>query len=99
MEQVIFLILSGFAVLSAVGLVLNVRNTINAALCLVVTLFMLAGLFIMLNAEFIGVLQIMIYAGAILVLFLFVVMLLNLKGDQMDADRQPPKNIKLSHVS
>ena len=89
MEQVIFYTASGVAVLSALGMVLNVRNTINAALCLVVTMLALAVLFVMLNAEFIGVLQVMVYAGAIVVLFIFVIMLLNLRASQMGAESQP----------
>ncbi len=89
MEQGLFWIFSGLAVSSAMGVVLNVRNTVNAALSLVVTMLSLAVLFIMLHAEFIGVLQIMIYAGAIVVLFLFVIMLLNLRGGQMGAENQP----------
>jgi len=89
MEQALFYGMSGLAVLSAAGVVLNVRNTINAALSLVVTMLSLAVLFIMLHAEFIGVLQVMVYAGAIVVLFLFVIMLLNLRGGNMGAENQP----------
>ncbi len=89
METALFYIFSGTAILSALGLLVNVRNTVNAALSLVVCMLSLAVLFIMLNAEFIGVLQIMVYAGAIVVLFLFVVMLLNLRGGPMGAENQP----------
>jgi NADH-quinone oxidoreductase subunit J len=89
MEQALFYGMSGIAVLSAAGVVLNVRNTINSALSLVVTMLSLAVLFIMLHAEFIGVLQVMVYAGAIVVLFLFVIMLLNLRGGNMGAESQP----------
>ncbi len=89
MEQALFWTFSALAVLSASGVVLNVRSTMNAALSLIVTMLSLAVLFIMLQAEFIGVLQIMIYAGAIVVLFLFVIMLLNLRGGQMGAESHP----------
>jgi NADH-quinone oxidoreductase subunit J len=89
MEQVLFWIFGGLSVFSATGVVLNVRNTINAALSLVVCMLSLAVLFIMLHAEFIGVLQVMVYAGAIVVLFLFVIMLLNLRGGVMGAETQP----------
>ncbi len=88
-EQVNFYVASFVALISAAGVVLNVRNILYAALCLVVTMLALADLFIVLNAEFIGVLQIMIYAGAIVVLFLFVIMLLNLRSGDMGAERQP----------
>lgn len=89
MEQALFWVFSVLAVASALGMVLNVRNTVNAALCLVVTLIAVAGLFLLLQAQFVGVLQIMVYAGAIVVLLLFVIMLLNLTGGAMGADAQP----------
>ena len=54
------------------------RNPVASALWLVVTLFALAGLFVLLDAQFIAVLQVLVYAGAIMVLFLFVIRLLNL---------------------
>ena len=88
-EQLLFWIFGGLSVVSAAGVVLNARNTVNAALSLVVTMLSLAVIFVALHAEFIGVLQVMIYAGAIVVLFLFVIMLLNLRGGQMGAETQP----------
>ena len=54
------------------------KSPVAAALWLVVTMFCLAALFIMLDAQFIGAIQVLVYAGAIMVVFLFVVMLLNL---------------------
>src|SRR5881394_2807931 len=54
------------------------RSPIASALWLVVTLFAIAALFVLLDAQFIAVLQVLVYAGAIMVLFLFVIMLLNL---------------------
>jgi NADH-quinone oxidoreductase subunit J len=54
------------------------KNPVAAALWLVVTMFALAALFVMLDAHFVGVIQVLVYAGAIMVVFLFVVMLLNL---------------------
>ncbi len=88
-EQVIFYVSAFVALVSAAGVVLNVRNILYAALCLVTTMLSLAVLFIVLHAEFIGILQIMVYAGAIVVLFLFVIMLLNLRGGDMGAESQP----------
>ena len=64
------------------GLVIAVKNPINSALALLVMFFHVAGLFVTLNAEFIAIIQILVYAGAILVLYLFVVMLLNLKREE-----------------
>jgi NADH-quinone oxidoreductase subunit J len=79
-EQVLFYAFSGLALLSAVGMLVNVRNTVNAALCLMVAMVAIAALFVLLHAEFLGVLQVLVYAGAIVVLFVFVIMLLNLRG-------------------
>lgn len=77
------------AVLSALGMVLNVRNTVAAAMSLVVTMIALAVVYVVLEAHLIAALQIMVYAGAIVVVFLFVVMLLNLRSDAFPASRQP----------
>jgi NADH-quinone oxidoreductase subunit J len=79
-EQALFYAFGGLALLSAVGVLVNVRNTVNAALCLMVSMVAIAGLFVLLHAEFLGVLQVLVYAGAIVVLFVFVIMLLNLRG-------------------
>ena len=69
------------------GMCITRRNPVNSALWLVLTLFALAGLFVMLDAQFLGALQVLVYAGAIMVLFLFVIMLLNL-------GRGAPQDIK-----
>ena len=89
MELILFYVFATTSVVSASGVVLNVRSTVNSALSLVVCMLSLAVLFIMLRAEFIGVLQVMVYAGAIVVLFLFVIMLLNLRGGRLGAESQP----------
>jgi NADH-quinone oxidoreductase subunit J len=86
--EILFYVFSILALISAAGVILNVRNTVYAALCLVMVMLSLAVLFIVLEAQFIGILQVMVYAGAIVVLFLFVIMLLNLKGSPMGADSQ-----------
>ncbi len=67
--------------LSALAMVLNVRNTVAAAMSLVVTMISLAVVYVVLDAHLVAALQIMVYAGAIVVVFLFVVMLLNLRHD------------------
>jgi NADH-quinone oxidoreductase subunit J len=74
-------------IVSALGMVLSTRNTVAGAMCLVVTMIALAVLYVLLGAYLVAVLQIMVYAGAILVLFLFVVMLLNLRSDEFAAPR------------
>jgi NADH-quinone oxidoreductase subunit J len=88
MELVLFYLLSGIAVASALAMVLNVRNTVAAAMSLVITMIALGGVYVLLEAHLIAVIQIMVYAGAIVVLFLFVVMLLNLRRDEFPPMRQ-----------
>jgi NADH-quinone oxidoreductase subunit J len=68
---------AGLAMLSALCCITR-RSPVASALWLVMTLFSLAALFVLLDAQFIAVLQVLVYAGAIMVLFLFVIMLLNL---------------------
>ena len=78
---VLFYVFAALAVVSALGMVLNVRNTVAAALSLVVTMVALAGIYVLLEAHLVAAIQVMVYGGAIVVLFLFVVMLLNLRVD------------------
>ena len=76
-----------FASLSIAAALLCVtrRSPVASALWLIVTLFALAALFVLLDAQFIAVIQVLVYAGAIMVLFLFVIMLLNLgRGERPD---------------
>jgi NADH-quinone oxidoreductase subunit J len=77
LSQIVFYLFAGLAVASSVLMVTR-RNPVYAALYLVVTLFAVAGIFVLLDAHFLAALQVVVYAGAILVLFLFVIMLLNL---------------------
>ena len=77
MEIVFFFLFALVAVASAV-LVVLFRNPVHSALSLVTTLFCLAGLFVLLDAHFLAAVQVIVYAGAIMVLCLFVIMLLNL---------------------
>src|SRR5439155_653362 len=74
---IIFWAFAGLAIVSALSCITR-RSPVASALWLVVTLFSLAALFVLLDAQFIAVLQVLVYAGAIMVLFLFVIMLLNL---------------------
>ena len=73
-----------FATVSVVAGVLTValRNAVHCALALLTLLLHMAGLFVMLNAEFLAAVQIIVYAGAILILYLFVLMLMNLKTEE-----------------
>lgn len=76
-SQVLFFFTAIVAIAAGIGLIAS-RSPVTSALWLVLNLFCIAVLYITLNATFIGVIQILVYAGAIMVLFLFVIMLLNL---------------------
>ena len=76
-EQSLFVGLAVVATVAALGMLIS-RNPVTSALWLILTLFCVAGLYLTLNAQFIAVIQVLVYAGAIMVLFLFVIMLLNL---------------------
>lgn len=73
-----FFYLFGLVACASALLFVTRRSPIAAALWLVATMFALAGLYVMLDAQFVGAVQVLVYAGAIMVVFLFVVMLLNL---------------------
>jgi NADH-quinone oxidoreductase subunit J len=88
----IFLLLAGIAALAAVGVV-AFGNAVRSALCLVVNFFVLAFLYFTLNAEMLGIIQIVVYTGAIMVLFLFVIMLLNLGAPQALIEKRDPKKL------
>jgi len=92
----LFWVFAGAAIASA-ALCITRRNTVASALWLVVTLFQLAALFVILNAEFIAVLQVLVYAGAIMVLFLFVIMLLNI-GPGTPSDLKGPLGFAVATV-
>jgi len=78
MELLIFYPIAGLCVALALGVIFN-NSPVGSAMCLIGMMLGLAGIFVLLQAHFIAVLQIIIYAGAIMVLFMFVIMLLNLK--------------------
>ena len=77
MTQFFFYLLSAVAIGSGLLMVFS-RNTMYSVLYLIVCFFAVAGLYIMLHAQFLAIVHIIVYAGAIMVLFLFVVMLMNL---------------------
>jgi NADH-quinone oxidoreductase subunit J len=83
MTEVVFYIFAAAAVISAALCILQ-RSPIAAALWLVSTMFSLAAIYVLLNAQFIAAIQVLVYAGAVMVLFLFVIMLLNLGHAQSD---------------
>lgn len=82
MGQFVFALLALVSIASAV-IVVAARRVVTSALALVLCFLAVAGLFILQGAEFLGAVQIMLYAGSIVVLFVFVVMLANLRGDEV----------------
>jgi NADH-quinone oxidoreductase subunit J len=80
MVELLFYVLGSVALGSALGVVLA-RNPVGSLLFMVVALASVAGIYVLLEAHFLAAIQIMVYAGAIMVLFLFVIMLLNLGHD------------------
>ena len=81
MEYVFFFYFAAVIAVSSL-LVVALHNPIYSALSLLIMFFHVAGLYVTLHAEFLAAVQVIVYAGAILVLYLFVVMLLNLKQDE-----------------
>ena len=81
METILFNIFALLAVLSALLVVVNPlsRNPVTSAMFLVTTMISISGLFVLLNAYFLAAVQILVYAGAVMVLFLFVIMLLDVE--------------------
>lgn len=75
LEATFFYLFAGLAVIAALGVVMS-RNTVHSVMFLIFCFFNAAGLFFLLDAEFIGIIQILIYVGAVMVLFMFVVMML-----------------------
>ena len=80
METFFFAIVALVAIVSGI-LVVKCRNPINSALSLILTFFCLATFYVMLDAPFMAAIQVIVYAGAIMVLIVFVIMLLNLRTD------------------
>jgi len=75
-QLVVFFVLAALAVIGAVSLIIQ-KHPIHSALSLIVVMVALAGLYLLLGAEFVAAVQIIVYGGAIMVLFVFVIMLLN----------------------
>src|SRR5271154_6053972 len=80
MSQYIFYFLSFLAILCALMTVVS-KNPVHSVLYLIITFFAIAGHYVLLNAQFLAAVHIIVYAGAIMVLFLYVIMMLNLNAD------------------
>ena len=89
MSPIAFLVLAAIGLVGAVQVVLQ-RNPVVSALYLVLAFMSLAGMYVLLSAPFLAAVQVVVYAGAIMVLFVFVIMLLNLRHDIDDG---------LSHIA
>ena len=85
-SEILFYFLSAMALGSAILVVVS-KNAVHSVLWLIVTFFAISGHYILMNAQFLGIVNLIVYAGAIMVLFLFVIMLMNL-----NADTEPKKN-------
>ncbi len=96
MELLMFYVFGGVAVLAAFLMIIS-WNPVAAVLNMILVMFCLAGLFVILNAHFIAAIQILIYAGAIMVLFMFIIMLLNLRGNE-PIWKSRDRNIVLSFI-
>jgi NADH-quinone oxidoreductase subunit J len=86
MIQILFFFFAALAVGAAINVVAQ-KHVLYSSLALIVMLTAVSGLFILLQAEFLAVINIIVYAGAIVVLFVFVIMLLNLPADEDGSDR------------
>jgi NADH-quinone oxidoreductase subunit J len=93
-SEVLFYALSAVALGSALMLISS-RNPVHSVLWLIITFFAISGHYILLNAQFLGVVNIIVYAGAIMVLFLFVIMLMNLNTE---TEPQKSKWLKMAGV-
>lgn len=76
MQEILFTVFSALGISSVAAVVFS-RNAVNSAMFMILAFVATAGMFVMLNAYFLGILQVLVYAGAVMVLFLFIIMLLN----------------------
>jgi NADH-quinone oxidoreductase subunit J len=89
MPLILFFLFGGAAVAAAVG-VLICRDPLHSAMCMIGTMVSLAAIYLLLHAEFIFVIQIMVYAGAVMMLVVFVIMLLDLQREEAMSLRLTP---------
>ena len=81
LAEILFFVLAGLTIISGLLTVLS-KNPVYSILFLIITFFSISGHYILLNAQFLAIVNIIVYAGAIMVLFLFVVMLMNLNKEK-----------------
>ncbi len=92
MELIFFFVMAVLSVLTALAVVFS-KSPVHSVLSLIATFFLLSGQYVLLNAQFVAIVNLIVYAGAIMVLFLFVLMLLNLK------DEAEPQKSNLVRIS
>ncbi len=97
MDQFLFFFVAFLAIASAVYFVFA-KNPMYAILSLIVTMFSIAAMYILLNAQFLGIVQIIVYTGAIIVLFLYILMMLNLNAEDESRKKNLPKFIGIFSV-
>ena len=85
-QVILFLVLGAAAIATAIGTITR-RNPVSAAMNLVAHFFMLSGLYLTLQAQFVAIVQILVYAGAIMVLVVFVIMLLNVGKEERSHEK------------
>ncbi|HQO32998.1 MAG TPA: NADH-quinone oxidoreductase subunit J, partial [Chitinophagales bacterium] len=90
LSQYLFFFLSFVAVFSALMVIFE-KNPVHSVLYLVITFFAIAGHFLILNAQFLFIVHIIVYAGAIMVLFLYIIMMLNLNKEVEPNKKNLPK--------
>jgi len=90
MGSLLFNLFAWFTLITAIGVVVN-KNAVNAAMCLLLSLVGVAGLFVLLEAYLLAFVLILVYAGAVAALFLFIVMLLDMQG----GERKPFKPLTI----
>lgn len=91
---ILFWLLSAMAIGCALGVILS-RNPVKSVLFLIATFFAISGHYVLMNAQFLAIVNIIVYAGAIMVLFLFVIMLMNLNTD---AEPQKSRIIQMAAI-
>ena len=87
MEPVLFILFGAIAVGGAL-LVVTRKHPMSSALCLILTLFAVAALFVLRQAHFLAAIQVIVYAGAVVVLFIFVIMLINVPENRLPVERR-----------
>src|SRR5436190_19670259 len=95
-SELVFGLLAAMTVMGAIGVITR-KNPVHSALLLIATLMSVAGIYVLLEAEFLAAVQVLVYAGGVMVLFLFVIMLVDLA--QRGQEAAPPRRISKGAVA